>query len=91
MAKMTFKMTLTDTEWTTVAVGSSYSAFGIVADADSTLIFIGDTDPAVDEDQTLEISAADTRELALDLPTAMTLYARAERGESIISGYRVPV
>ena len=91
MAKMTFRLNLVEDEWTALAVGSDYSAFGIVAASASTILFIGDTQPELDESDTMEISASDTRELALDLPTSMTVWVRSERGDCQVQGYRVPV
>jgi hypothetical protein len=90
MAKMTFRLTITE-EWSLVAAGSSYSALGLVSVSGSALLFIGDTDPESDETETIEISASDTREIAIDIPTAMSAWVRSERGDASVQGYRVPV
>jgi hypothetical protein len=90
MAKMTFKYELVNTEWTIIAAGSAYSSFGLMCSSGSALIFIGDSEPAIGETDVMPISSADTREITVDLPNTMTLYARAEDDDATINGFRVP-
>lgn len=90
MATLTFKTELGDDEWTEVAVGADVSSFGLMALSGQVLICVKDTAPDMDEDQIMPITAADTRELAMELPADMTLYARGEEGRALIAGYKVP-
>jgi len=89
MAKVTFRQNLVHTEWTLIADGDTTETIGVIATGAEVFIFIGDEEPELSETEHFPISAADTRELAMDIPEGFAMYARGERGKAQVAGYRI--
>jgi hypothetical protein len=89
----TFSQALTYSAWTKIADGGTDGSFGIQMIAGDVAVFIGDSEPNIDEDQFLIMSPTGTRELSATLGGSQMVYARATHdldGTAEIRGFTVP-
>ncbi|PWJ88374.1 hypothetical protein C8D77_11196 [Mesorhizobium loti] len=89
----TFSQALTYSAWTAIADGSTDGSFGIQLIQGDVAVFIGDTEPNIDEDQFMILSISGTRELSSTLGTDQLVYARATHdrdGTAEIRGFTAP-
>jgi len=90
MTTLTFKAELNQTEWGVIVDSDTHSSFGILSTVGQANLCIASSAPADDETQVLPLSASDTREFSLTLPTGYRVYAKAVDSDAIIHGYMIP-